>query len=457
MKSIAQNNHQDKVLAASIYSFFKEYHVSALLKSVNAYKSKGIPALAVFTVLFGAIFTQRSFYMGILMNRAAYNLSKDTLYRFLNAAQINWLRFTSLLSARIATRTIEPLTDEQRVNVLIVDDSMFSRGRSKKVELLAKVFDHAKGVYDRGFRLLTICWSDGNTILPVNSCLLSTSNAKNRINEATKMDRRTLGFKRRVLAQTKAPEVMLHLLMAAKNAGIHASHVLFDTWFCSPASLLAVKKIGYDVIAMAKKTSKVKYLYDGENLSVPEIYKRSRKRRGCSKYLLSVEVIVAKDGNSIPARLVYVRNRNKKAEYLVLVTTDMKLNEKEMIRLYGKRWGIEVFFKFCKSYLKLSKECQGLSYDAMSAHVAIVFTRYMMLSVENRLCADEHSLGELFYFCTDEMADITWQESFQKLMQILEEVLTKNLDLSEKEVQNILDAFLTNLPQILSMRLRQIA
>lgn len=229
MKSIAQNNHQDKVLAASIYRFFKEYHVSALLKSVNAYKSKGIPALAVFTVLFGAIFTQRSFYMGILMNRAAYNLSKDTLYRFLNAAQINWLRFTSLLSARIATRTIEPLTDEQRVNVLIVDDSMFSRGRSKKVELLAKVFDHAKGVYDRGFRLLTICWSDGNTVLPVNSCLLSTANAKNRINEAIKMDRRTLGFKRRALAQTKAPEVMLHLLMAAKNAGIHARHVLFDT------------------------------------------------------------------------------------------------------------------------------------------------------------------------------------------------------------------------------------
>ena len=117
MKSIAQNNHQDKVLANSIYRFFKEYHLSALLKSVNAYKSKGIPAFAVFTVLFGAIFTQRSLYMGMLVNPSAYNLGKDTLYRFLNAAQINWLRFTSLLSARIASKTIEPLTDEQRVNV----------------------------------------------------------------------------------------------------------------------------------------------------------------------------------------------------------------------------------------------------------------------------------------------------------------------------------------------------
>jgi len=209
---------------------------------------------------------------------------------------------------------------------------------------------------------------------------------------------------------------------------------------------------------MAKKTSKVKYLYDGQNLSVPEIYKRSRKRRGRSKYLLSVEVIVAKDEyESIPARLVYVRNRNKKSEYLVLITTDMELDEKEMIRLYRKCWGIEVFFKFCKSYLKLSKECQGLSYDAMTAHVAIVFTRYMMLSVENRLCVDEHSMGELFYLCSDEMADITWQEGFQKLMQILEEVLTKNLDLSKKEVQTILEVFLATLPRIFSIRLRQTA
>lgn len=49
-----------------------------------------------------------------------------------------------------------------------------------------------------------------------------------------------------------------------------------------------------------------------------------------------------------------------------------------------KSKGIYLTFKVCKSYLRLSKECNSLSYDAMSAHVAVVFTRYMMLSVENR-------------------------------------------------------------------------
>lgn len=39
---------------------------------------------------------------------------------------------------------------------------------------------------------------------------------------------------------------------------------------------------------------------------------------------------------------------------------------------------IEVFFKVCKGYLNLSKECRSMSYDAMTAHTAVVFTRYMM-------------------------------------------------------------------------------
>ena len=41
-------------------------------------------------------------------------------------------------------------------NVLIIDDSMFERNRSKKVELLAKVYDHAKHKYRFGFRMLTL-------------------------------------------------------------------------------------------------------------------------------------------------------------------------------------------------------------------------------------------------------------------------------------------------------------
>ena len=447
MKIITQNYENDKKVSSSIMNFFKKYKISSILKASNAYKTKGIPVIKLFQYLFSLIFANRSMYMNMLTGKHNENFAKDTVYRFLNSTSINWMNFTSLLSAKIANSTITKLTDENRVNVLIIDDTMFERNSSKKVELLCKVYDHAKKTYKYGFRLLTLGWSDGNTFLPVNSCLLSSANQKSRINEAKELDKRSIGFKRRELAKTKATSVMLDLIDASIKAKIQASYVLFDTWFCSPSSLIAIKDKGLDVIAMAKKTSKMHYLYNGVMQPLTEIYKQNKKRRGRSKYLLSVEIAVVKDDVSIPARIIYVRNKHKRKDYLALITTDMDISEEEVIRIYGKRWDIEVFFKVCKSYLKLSKECNSLSYDAMNAHIAIVFTRYMMLAVENRQVTDNRTLGEIFYLMSDELSDITWIEAFHMIIQIFMETLSDKLSLTSEQLDKLMDSFLLALPK----------
>ena len=131
-----------------------------------------------------------------------------------------------------------------------------------------------------------------------------------------------------------------------------------------------------------------------------------------------------KQGESlVPVRLVFVRNRNKRKDYLVLVTTDLSLSEEEVIQLYGKRWGIEVFFKACKSYLRLGKDCRSVSYDAMTAHVAVVCTRYMLLAVEERENTDGRSLGELFYLGLDELPDLKYMEALRLVLQEFAEQL----------------------------------
>ena len=62
-----------------------------------------------------------------------------------------------------------------------------------------------------------------------------------------------------------------------------------------------------------------------------------------------------------------------KKDWLAIICMDTTISEEEIIHIYGKRWDIEVFFKTCKSYLHLIKECRSLSYDALTAHVSIVF------------------------------------------------------------------------------------
>ncbi|MEY8485250.1 transposase [Lachnospiraceae bacterium 48-21] len=453
-KSITQANQNDKQISKSIEKFFKRFHISSALKASNAYKKNGIPVIEVFQYLFLLIFSNRSMYMSLITGRNTPGFAKDTVYRFMKMLQINWIRFTTLLASRIIRDAIVPLDSEDRANVLIIDDSMFERNRSKKVELLAKAYDHANHRYRFGFRMLTLGWSDGSSFLPVNSILLSSENKKNRVNEAVKVDKRTAGYKRRLLSIQKGTQAMLELLKTAKKAAVPAKYVLFDSWFSSPSTLHAVKTIGYDVIGMVKKTPKMFFRYKGEDMSLITIYNRNKKRRGRSRYLLSVLVDVVKDGKVIPAKVVYVRNRNKRKEYLCLISTDTTLDENEIIRIYGKRWDIEVFFKVCKSYLNLSRECNSLSYDAMTAHTAVVFTRYMMLSLESREGSDNRSLGELFLYFSDEMSDITWIQAFRMLLQMFRTILNNNTELSDDKIDELVDTFMNTLPALLKAQLQ---
>ena len=303
-KSIPQDHQNDKQISVSIKRFFTRFHVSSALKASNAYKQKGIPVMEVFQYLFLLIFSNRSMYMSLITGKNAPSFAKDTVYRFMRMLQINWIRFTTILASRIITNAVVPLDSEKRINVLTIDDSMVERNRSKKVELLARVYDHAKHSYKFGFRMLTLGWSDGSTFIPVSSVLLSSENRKNLINDANAVDKRTAGYKRRQLSMEKGTDAMLTLLKTAKNARIPAGYVLFDSWFTSPSSLHAVKKIGYDVVGMVKKTPKMFFRYNGEDMSLISIYNKNRKRRGRSRYLLSVEVEAVKGGESIPAKVV---------------------------------------------------------------------------------------------------------------------------------------------------------
>ena len=219
-------------------------------------------------------------------------------------------------------------------------------------------------------------------------------------------------------------------------------------------TLHAVKALDYDVIGMVKKTPKMFFRYNNEDMPLTSIYKKNKKKRGRSKYLLSVMIEVVKDGGVIPAKVVYVRNRNKKKDYLCLISTDISLNEKEIIHIYRKRWDTEVFFKVCKSYLNLSKECNALSYDAMTAHTAVVFTRYMMLSLESREANDQRSMGEILLYFTDEMSDITWIQAFQMLLEMFRAILADNTELSEEKIDELVDAFMNTLPIVLKSRLQ---
>ncbi len=177
------------------------------------------------------VFEGKNWFRLLESYRAADLPGKDLIYRFLNQVSFAWRRFLQTLSLRIV-RQFESLISSQRVRVFIIDDSVLSRNRSKKAELLARAFDHSEGKFTKGYTMLTQGWSDGFSFAPLDFVMLSSAKAANRICEiASGISKRSAGFKRRMEAFSRKPQAVVALLERALLAGFTSDYVLMDSWF----------------------------------------------------------------------------------------------------------------------------------------------------------------------------------------------------------------------------------
>ena len=200
--SIITQDQDGKNLFNAISSFFSTFGIGNLLRKCNARKEKGISVIDIFKYKLCNVFSNRSMYMQHKTGSFKETFSKNTFYRFLNNSKTNWMRFTTILSKKVAD-TVEPLTNEDRINAFVVDDSLFERTSCKKTELGSRIFDHTSMKYRKGYHLMTLGWTDGNTFLPINSSLLASSKESNLIGPVETFDGRSLAAKRRKLAQMK--------------------------------------------------------------------------------------------------------------------------------------------------------------------------------------------------------------------------------------------------------------
>jgi len=436
-----------------IHQFFLNQKIGSLLKRSNIDKEKGISPVSVFRVLVTLAFTGKNLFR-TLEAGGSCGMAKDTVYRFLNSVHTNWRRFLLLLSSRVISQKLEPLTGAANMKMLIADDTLYRRNRSKYVELMSRVFDHIDKRYYRGFRMLVLGWSDGISFVPVSCALLASSKEKNRLVPLrTDLDRRTNGARRRREGIRKATDVLVEMVAEAMASGIQASHLMFDSWFAYPATIRKLLAKGVHTICMLKVTEKIFYRCQGEDLHLAAIYKKIRKRRGRAKILASVMVEIGENDQGVPvqAKIVFVRDRRSK-KWLALLSTDTSLGDEQIVMAYKRRWDIEVFFKMAKSFLNLAKECQGRSYDALVAHTAVVCCRYIMLALAKRTNKDPRTLGTLFHACCEELRQATFAEALALVLMFLEQTMGIVTEITRELLRSLIDRFLKDLPPIYGAR-----
>lgn len=450
--------NSNKDFLSAIGYFAREFNISKLLYKCNASKDHGIPVLDIFNYYMSFVFTGLSMYMQMATNSFNECFSKNTVYRFLNNAKTNWNKFVRLLSKAVIYEKIEYLTSPDNKKVFIIDDTTIEKPRSKKTELMSVVHDHTTGEFVHGFKLLGLGYSDGISFLPIEFNVHAGSSDRNILCPPQECDKRTLAYARRQNAVKSKLEMSYSLLEKAQNDGIIADYVLVDSWFAQPSFITSVKKnLLIDVICRLKR-NEVKYMYNDEKLSIKEIYRTARKRPGKSTFLLSIQSQLNYNDFILPVKIIFVRNINCKKDWVAILSTDTSLSEEEIIQLYQRRWDIECFFKVCKSYLKLVKGFRSLSFDTLNTHVAMVYARFIFLSLLRRCSEDKRTMGELFACVTEELKQRDVIEAIIKILKVSEAVLKETFhftdeqyELYKKEMAASYDYFYVICQKILSL------
>ena len=324
---------------------------------------------------------------------------RDAFYRLLQHPGYNWRRLLYTVSQKLITY-ITTLTDERHRRVLIIDDSAYKRDRSTKVEYLGRQHDHNEGRYYRGFRMLTLAWSDGHSCLPCDFELLTNHQPNKRMGPDPTLDRRTVMGRRVKAATQKATDVTVDMIKRAQEAGNTADYVVFDSWFALPSVIR--KAAGHvPVVCRMKDINAVQFHHDNRIFTIKNLYEYL-KRKGQIKAhgdhddieaWLNVELL-----NVGIVRVVFVKPKGKTDQPIVLLSTDSSLKAEDMCQIYGQRWDIEVCFKALKQHLGLYSQ-QVRQYAALVSCTSLAFLRCMMISYYHRSQIDERTLPGVFHEC----------------------------------------------------------
>lgn len=164
---------QDVHSITEFIAFCKFTSLKNILLHSCKFKERGLHIFDIFQVLFFAVFNLLNFWRLSVSENSSIPFARDTAYRFLHSPYHHWRAFLSQI-AQSAVSFCSPLTANDKRKIFVVDDSVYNKNRSKKLELLSRVFDHVDKIYVKGFRFLTLAFTDGISLIPIDFALLGT-------------------------------------------------------------------------------------------------------------------------------------------------------------------------------------------------------------------------------------------------------------------------------------------
>jgi hypothetical protein len=254
--------------------------------------------------------------------------------------------FTRLLQKQPSDT--EPLWTEVKKLVtpkedyLIVDDTTLDKPYSKKIGFVRYQWSGKHHRTVKGIGLVTLLWTDGNKILPVDFRIYDIDE-----DEKTKNDH------------------FRDMLDKAKERGFKPKFVMFDIWYASVENLKATRKKQWHFLTRLKSNRSV----NPDNTKNVPLEMIDTPPEG-------IVVHLKKYGFVKVFRIV-----SKKEDTQYWATNVLDMDESEREDLANKSWKIEEYHRGIKQFCGVEK-CQARKKESQRAHIMFSLRAFLRLEVQ---------------------------------------------------------------------------
>ena len=417
LKGILQNDEKKSISIIEMFELFRNKKLDSFFTGL---KSRGANFGELLLKLILMNVSQMTIFGCLKITDNDCPSGKDAYYGVKNNPNIPWRSLLMLMFHRFEYLKKKAKSLEYGlIRCLIADDTTLPK-RGKKIEGISRVWDHVIHRSVLGFKGLFLALSDGKSFLPFDFSMhnergkspqkpygMKKKDLKARYNKSRKEDAPGL-HRKQTLIDSKVAS-LISMLKGAFSKGVKAEYLLVDSWFmCEELISFIFKKPTMFILGMCKMGN-AKYACNGKLYSAKQLLNRCKRtlKMKRARYIFARYYVIDVGYKNMQVRLYFCQYRNQKT-WNLLLTDNMKLSFDDAIKIYQIRWGIEVFFKEAKQYLKLGK-CQSNDFDAQIADISIILITYMMLSLKRRFQVYE-SIGEAFREVQHELIETTLTE-----------------------------------------------
>ena len=378
-----------------IYTTMKLLNLKTILSKSNFTKKEGV---AVHMVLLHFVYMLvMNKKMSTFMKQSNDSLKKDVYYRLLSNSTYNWRSLLTLSVAKMLSK-LHKIQDAKAIKVLILDDTVEDKVGKNVEGSCDKLWSNKDKRTIRGINVVSLNYSDGFSNFMLDFTIAMNKYARVTIENFTnKIDKRSHAHKRRLETMKGKSQIAIDMVKRAVKSGIYADYLLVDSWYSKPIFIKEMNKLGLKVISRIANNNKI-WNFMGKEKTLDSIYNKYKALKTAKPGIYGKKIkftyfsIVVEHKNAGKLKIVFIKTKEK---LIPIISTDLEINDEEIIETYKRRWDIEQGYKELRQHFGFGQE-ENRIYEALVARITLSFFTYNIVSYINRISNEPQTIGGLF-------------------------------------------------------------